>query len=236
MKSWFDSTSNVQFANFETHFVKCSVIWLKFQKFCQSFVICSTLKRFNRFTEKLKCLLENLIWPSNIRNFVHFEMSALYDSTFEMFNRLLRFLKRLYFTVVKCFVRKLIWPSNFRNFDILKCLLYDSTFEMFNRLIASCKRLYFTVLQCFDEKVDLTIKYQEILTFWNVCYKAQVWRCSIAFLRHETLYFTVVKCLSENLIWPSNIRNFAILKCLLYDSITFEMFNRLLTSCEVNVC
>ena len=32
----------------------------------------------------------------------------------------------------------------------------------------------------------------------------------------KRLYFTVVKCFCEKLIWPSNIRNFDILKCLLW--------------------
>ena len=60
------------------------------------------------------------------------------------------------------------------------------------------------------------------MSFWNVCYKAQVCRCSIAFLRHETLIFHCSKMFSEKLIWQSNIRNFDILKCLLFGS-TFEM-------------
>ena len=88
------------------------------------------------------------------------------------------------------------------------------------------KRLYFTVLQCLIESwFDCQIS--EILSFWNVCYKAQVCRCSIAFLRHETLIFHCSKMFSEKLIWQSNIRNFDILKCLLFGS-TFEMLNRLL--------
>ena len=129
----------------------------------------------------------------------------------------LRFLKRLYFPVVKCFVRKLIWQSNIRNFDILKCLLIDSTFEMFNRLLASWNAYISRLLQCLIESwFDYQIS--EILSIWNVCYKAQVWSCSIAFLRPETLIFPCSKMFCEKLIWLSNIRNFDILKWLLYDN------------------
>ena len=64
----------------------------------------------------------------------------------------------------------------------------------------------------FDYQISI------ILSIWNVCYKAQVSSCSIAFLRPETIIFPCSEMFCEKLIWLSNIRNFDILKWLLYDN------------------
>ena len=124
------------------------------------------------------------------------------------------------------FTNKLIRQSNFRNFDILMSAT-RLNFRNAQSLAKSMKRLYFTVLKCLV-KSWFNHRISEILSFWNVCYKAQVWRCLIAFLRHETLIFHCSKMFCEKLIWSSHIRNFDILKCLLFGS-NFEMLNHLLT-------
>ena len=173
--------------------------------------LAKSMKRLN-FTV-LKYIVKSWFDYQIIRNFDILKC-LLQGSTFEMFNRLLTPSGKLIFHGTKMFVRKLILQSNFRIFDILKCLLYDSTFEMFNRLLTSWNAYISTVLKCL---IECWFDYQisEIWTFWNVCYKTQVWRCSIAFLRPETLIFHCSKMFCEKLIWPSNIRYFDILKCLM---------------------
>ena len=124
------------------------------------------------------------------------------------------------------FTNKLIRQSKFRNFDIL---MSGTRLNLRNAqsFAKSMKRLYFTVLN-YLVKSWFNHRISEILSFWTICYKAEVWRCLIAFLHHETLIFHCSKMFREKLIWPSNIRNFDILKCLLFGS-NFEMLNHLLT-------
>ena len=126
----------------------------------------------------VKCFVRKLDLTIKYQKFRHFQMSVIWLSTFEVFNRLLASLNA-YISRCYNFWEKVDLTIKYQKFCHFEMFVIRLKFVDAQSLSYTMKRLYFTVVNCFV-KTWFDHQISEILTFWNVCYMTQLLsKCSI---------------------------------------------------------
>ena len=133
-------------------------------------------------------------------------------------------MKRFYFTVVKCLLWKVYLTIKYQKFWHFEMSAIWLKFRNAQSLTNALKRvIYSTVLKnlivWLFKKIWLTIRFQK---FWQhkMFFTAHNFQNAqlLAYLIKQLLFYGT-KISARKLIWPSNLRKFDILKCVLQGSI-----------------